>query len=49
MILKERQELKKRTIQNRKKYNQKQYARRGGDASEGGGFLTAQLSRLTAK
>jgi len=48
-ILKQRQEMKKRTIQNRRKYNQKQYAGRGGDASEGGGPLTATPGRLPAR
>ncbi len=48
-ILKQRQELKKRTIQNRRKYNQKQYAGRTGGASEGSGLLTAPLGRLTAR
>jgi hypothetical protein len=49
MILKQRQEPKKRTIQNKRKYNQKQYAGRGGGASEGSGLLTAPLGRLTAR
>jgi hypothetical protein len=49
MILKQRQEPEKITIRNRRKYNQKQYAGRGGDASEGTGLLTAPLGRLTAR
>jgi hypothetical protein len=48
MILKQHQELKKRTIQD-KKYNQKQYAGRGGSVSEEGDILTAPLGRLTVR
>jgi len=47
-ILKQRQELN-RTIQNRRKYNQKQYAGRKGSASEGCGLPTAPPGRLTAR
>jgi hypothetical protein len=48
-ILKQRQEMKKRTIQNRRKYNQKQDAGRAGGVSEGGGLLTAPPGRLMAR
>jgi hypothetical protein len=49
MIQRKRQELKNRMIQNRSKYNQRQYAGCGGDAFEGGCLLTALLGRQTAR